>query len=93
MVKVGPKVLLYYDSCLPKTLPIFSPLAAVSSLKNEKPGRNFSLPGVILLYEDLYTDVFPVFWSLIIAFFGPKSLCLGIIDDKTEVKLTPLYYG
>ena len=77
----------------PKTLPIFSPLAAVSSLKNEKPGRNFSLPGVILLYEDLYTDVFPVFWSLIIAFLGPKSLCLGIIDDKTEVKLTPLYYG
>ena len=77
----------------PKTLPNFSPLAAVSISENEKPGRNFSLPGVILLYEDLYTDVFPVFWSLIIAFFGPKSLCLGIIDDKTEVKLTPLYYG
>ena len=92
MVKVGPKVLLYYDSCLPKTLPVFSPFAAVSGSKNEKPGRNFSLPGVILPYEDLYTDVFPVFWSLIIAFFGPKSLCMGIIDYETEVKLIPLYF-
>ena len=45
---------------------------------------------MILLYEDLYTDVFPVFWSLIIAFFGPKSLCMGIIYYETEVKLIPL---
>ena len=90
MVKVGPKVLLYYDSCLPKTLPVFSPFAAVSGSKNEKPGRNFFLPGVILPYEDLYTDVFPVFWSLIIAIFGPKSLRMGIIGYKTEVKLIPL---
>ena len=91
--KVGHFLPPMNNAVSPKTLPIFSPLAAVSISENEKPGRNFSLPGVILLYEDLYTDVFPVFWSLIIAFFGPKSLCLGIIDDKTEVKLTPLYYG
>ena len=90
--KVGPKPLSTDDCCLPKTLPKNAPLAAVSSLKNEKPGRNFSLPGVILLYEDLYTDVFPVFWSLIIAFLGPKSLCMGIIDYETEVKLIPLYF-
>jgi hypothetical protein len=68
-------------------LPIFSPLAAVSGSRIKKPGRNFSLPGVILLYEDLYTDVFPVFWSLIIAIFGPKSLRMGIIGYKTEVML------
>ena len=88
--EVGHLHLANDDCCIPQNFP---PLQQYLRLKKENPA-DFSLcRACFLAYEDLHTDVFPLFWGLIIPIFGPKSLCMGIIDDKTEVKLTPLYYG
>ena len=91
--KLGQKSCFTMIAASQKLCLFFPPLQQYLRLKKENPAEFSLCRACFLAYEDLHTDVFPLFWGLIIPIFGPKSLCMGIIDDKTEVKLTPLYYG
>ena len=74
------------------TLCIFPPSQQYLGLKKRNPAEISLCRVCFLAYEDLHTDVFPLFWGLIIPIFGPKSLCIGQIDHKIEVKLIPRYF-